>query len=262
MSDRHPAETSALFQHDRVADGYASARPYLHPAVMQRVAAALGLRTAVPRALDVGCGTGMSTAAMRALADEVVGTDAATAMLTRARRAPGIGYTAAAAEVLPFRAGSFDLVLACGSMDWIDRGRFVPAAAALLRPRGWLVSLDFGDTGRSPDVPGLASWYDDVFLGACPRPASDDPYISAEEAAAAGLSGPAHETFELPCVLAPDAYADFLMTESNVVLAVEYGGRTAAELRRWLGSELADLFGNVARTLTFAGYIQSCRRQG
>ena len=97
---------------------------------------------------------------------------------------------ASGAEALPFRAGRFDLVVACGSMDWVDRPRFLPRAAELVEGGGWLVSLDFGDTGRSAEVPGLARWYDEVFLRAYPRPPASDPMITADGGRAPRLRAP------------------------------------------------------------------------
>ena len=76
-------------------------------------------------------------------------------MLRSARKDRGVSYAAATGEALPFRDGAFDLVVACGSIDWIDRTRFLPRAAAILAPGGLLVALDFGDSCRAPDLPGL-----------------------------------------------------------------------------------------------------------
>jgi SAM-dependent methyltransferase len=84
--------TGAIFAHERVALGYATARPYLHPEIFEGVRAQLGLSGKVARALDVGCGTGLSSVALGALAGEVVGTDASAPMLRHARaskRRPG-----------------------------------------------------------------------------------------------------------------------------------------------------------------------------
>jgi SAM-dependent methyltransferase len=160
MASTDPTETHRLFQHDRVALGYASARPYLHPEVFARVRELVKPAAPFRRALDVGCGTGLSSVALLDLAGEVVGIDAALDMLRHARRARGVRYVASGAEALPFWEGRFDLVVACGSMDWVDRARFMPRAAELVPSGGWLVSLDFGDTGRAPEIPGLARWYE------------------------------------------------------------------------------------------------------
>lgn len=260
MTATDPTETHRLFQHDRVAAGYVSARPYLHPEVFAGVRELVKPAAPFRRALDVGCGTGLSSVALLDLAGEVVGIDAALPMLRHASRTQGVRYAVSGAEALPFREGSFDLVLACGSMDWVDRARFMPRAAELVPSGGWLVSLDFGDTGRSPDVPGLASWYDDVFLRSYPRPSASDPVITAEEAGRHGFAAPLHRDFAAACPFTAAQYAAFLMTESNVIAAVEYGERTEAEVHGWLDGELAPLFGREPRRVAFGGYIQALRR--
>jgi SAM-dependent methyltransferase len=260
MAPDDPTETHRLFQHDRVASGYASARPYLHPEVFARVLEMVRPAGRFRRALDVGCGTGLSSFALLDLAVGVVGIDASLDMLRHARRADGIHYVASGAETPPFRAGRFDLVVACGSMDWVDRPRFMPRAAELVESGGWLVSLDFGDTGRSPEVPGLGRWYDEVFLGTYPRPYASDPMITADEAARHGFAAPAFRDFASACSLTAPQYAAFLMTESSVIAAVEYGGKTEPEVRAWLEGELAPLFGPAPRRVAFGGYIQALRR--
>jgi ubiquinone/menaquinone biosynthesis C-methylase UbiE len=85
------------------AAGYASARPHLHPEVFAHVREKLRLAARLKRALDVGCGTGLSSVALLDLAQEVVGVDASRDMLRHARRAVGVRYVASGAEALPFR---------------------------------------------------------------------------------------------------------------------------------------------------------------
>ena len=167
---------------------------------------------------------------------------------------------ACGAETPPFRKGRFDLVVACGSMDWVDRPRFMPRAAELVEAGGWLVSLDFGDRGRSAEIPGLTRWYDESFLRAFPRPPASDPMITADEAERHGFAGPAFRDFESACPFTAPQYAAFLMTESSVIAAVEYGARAETEVRAWLEGELVPLFGLAPRRVAFGGYIQALRR--
>ena len=260
MTAIDPTTTHRLFRHDRVAAGYASARPYLHPGVLARVRELIRPAGRFGRALDVGCGTGLSSVALRDLADEVVGVDVSLDMLRRARGAAGVRYVAASAEDLPLRDGRFDLVLACGSMDWVDRPRFLPRAAGLLIGGGWLVSLDFGDAGRSPEMPRLAPWYREVLQDAYPRPPARDPMITAGEALACGFDVPAGMDFATGWAFTAKDYAAFLMTESNLVAAIEYGHQDKDCVRRWLESELEPIFGGNPRRVAFEGYIQALRR--
>src|SRR5260221_1659728 len=104
-------------------------------------------------------------------------------MLHLARKADGLHYLASAAEALPFRGSRFDLIAACGSIDWVDRARFMPRAAELLVRGGVLVPLDFGDLGPSALIAGLERWFDVVFHRGYPRPPAPQPPVSNPEAA-------------------------------------------------------------------------------
>ncbi|WP_184116480.1 class I SAM-dependent methyltransferase [Deinococcus metalli] len=64
----------------------------------------------LPTALDVACGTGNPTAALRQLANAITGTDVFPAMLKQAQaRFPDLTFVEAPAEHLPFGPSSFDL---------------------------------------------------------------------------------------------------------------------------------------------------------
>ena len=104
--------TRELFAHERVARGCASARPVLHPEVFARVRQLIRPEAPLRQALDVGCGTGLSSVALLDLASRVVGLDASAEMLRHARRADGLHYVVASAEAMPFRRGSVDLIAA------------------------------------------------------------------------------------------------------------------------------------------------------
>ena len=251
-----PLRTHELFEHDRVAAGYASARPFLHPEVFARVGDLIRPAAPFPRALDVGCGTGMSSVALLRLAREVTGVDTSVPMLLQARRAEHLRYAVSSAEELPFRSDSFELVAACGSIDWVDRERFLPRASELLTTGGWLVSLDFGDARRSAAMPALEAWHQEVLQAKYPTPFSADPMVTADEASACGLGEPRDHSFETEWSFTVSQYVAFLMTESNVIAAVEYGATSAEGIRRWLEAELSGMFDGQCRPVTFEGYIQ------
>ena len=255
-----PTLTHDLFRHDRVGAGYASARPFLHPEAFARVREMLRLEAPVGRALDVGCGTGMSSVALLGLSREVVGIDASVAMLRHGREAAGVRYVASTAESLPFRGGPFDLVAACGAIDWVDRETFLPRVAELLVSGGFLVSLDFGHAGRSADVAGLEAWYQGSFQRVYPSPPTLDPILTAEDGGRHGFSPPIEATLDFAWTCTASQYADFLLTESSVVAAIEYGTARVEEIREWLLPRLLSLFGHGAREIAFGGYVQALRR--
>jgi malonyl-CoA O-methyltransferase len=100
------------------------------------------------RALDVGAGTGALLAHLAAarpgLAPAAV--DLAPGMAAAARtRVPGALVAAADAEALPFRSGSFDLVVSTSALQWLER--LEPAfreARRVLAPGGVLAVALFG----------------------------------------------------------------------------------------------------------------------
>jgi malonyl-CoA O-methyltransferase len=93
------------------------------------------------RALDVGTGTGRNLRLL-AGASETVGVDRSTAMLKRALAPARV--VGGDAEALPFRTGSFDLVVASlMAGDLRELSRFTNEASRVLRTGGSLVYSDF-----------------------------------------------------------------------------------------------------------------------
>ena len=96
--------------------------------------------------LDVGCGTGRYSRLLRAVLPEgslLVAADVSPAMLAQLRagnrgHAVGVAPLLAAAEELPLRAASLDVVTAFNCVHHFDLGRFLTAAARVLAPGGQL----------------------------------------------------------------------------------------------------------------------------
>ena len=87
-----------IFNSTDLGEGYAQWRPAVHPHVVERIVRRVG---PVSRALDIGCGTGLSTRALRPLAGDVTGMEPYVAMLRWSRSiAPEASFVAGAAEEL------------------------------------------------------------------------------------------------------------------------------------------------------------------
>ena len=96
--------------------------------------------------LDIGCGTGRYTRLLRALLPDgslLAAADVSAAMLAQLRAASrghalGVVPLLAAAEELPLRTASLDLVTAFNCVHHFDLSRFLAAAARVLQPGGQL----------------------------------------------------------------------------------------------------------------------------
>jgi ubiquinone/menaquinone biosynthesis C-methylase UbiE len=100
------------------------------------------------RALDVGCGAGLSTAALTPLARQVIGLEPISAMLTyRQAVAPRARFVLGQAERLPFPARSFDLVAAAGSLNYTDLPAALAEVSRVLTRDGTFLLYDFS-TGQ------------------------------------------------------------------------------------------------------------------
>jgi SAM-dependent methyltransferase len=97
--------------------------------------------------VELGCGTGYFSGWLARAGARAVGVDASQRQLALARelqRAHGVEFPLvhADAERVPCPDGSFDLALSeYGASSWCDPYRWVPEAARLLRPGGWLLFL-------------------------------------------------------------------------------------------------------------------------
>jgi SAM-dependent methyltransferase len=244
------------FASPTMAAGYARCRPALHPRIMERVRELLQITTMLDRALDVGCGSGLSTAALQPLAQTCIGIDPAVPMLLWAHSvAPGSYFVAGNAESLPLHSGSIDLLTAAGSLNYADLSLFFPEALRVLAPSGVLVVYDFSEGRRFRKDASLENWYSE-FQRLYPVPLHEGHEISPEilRECDSDLRLAAHEYFEIGLLLEPDFYLDYVMTETNVAHAIR-NGVAEGEIRDWCAATLQAVFQGEAREVLFSGYI-------
>ncbi len=175
------------FNADATAAGYATSRPPVHPRVMERAAARPeGHRRR--RAVDIGCGAGLRTAALAPYARHCIGMDPA-----------------------------IDLLSAAGSLNYANLDRFFPEAARVLRADGALLVHDFTAGCAFRDDASLSEWFQ-PFVNHYPRPTSEarhlDPGILG--ALDSGFRAFAAETFGAGITHDPVFYTGYMMTEANI----------------------------------------------
>jgi SAM-dependent methyltransferase len=247
-----------VFISDRMAEGYARWRPAVHPQIVAMIAARIGRRQ---RALDVGCGTGLSTAPLGALADEVVGLEPAEAMLRWSSKvASRAHFVVGRGEELPVRTESIDVITAAGSLDYADVERFVPEAVRVLRSDGVLVVYDFGPGREFRDSDELGEWFAE-FERRWPWPAAGEVDVAAPPLNGDALRLEGREEFAIALRLEGAFYLDYVLTETNIEAAIK-SGVEEQEIRQWCSETLAGVFGGVEREVVFRGYVAYLSRPG
>lgn len=140
---------------DRAADSYDGAA-VLHAQIRAEHLARLDLISLAPQVVvDAGAGTGHASRALRKRypAATVIALDFSEGMLRAARRQRQwlrpFARVCAAAERLPFKDGSIDLIFSNLLLQWCDPERVFPEIRRVLKPNGLLTFTSFGpDTLR------------------------------------------------------------------------------------------------------------------
>ena len=113
------------FDSKRIAEGYLN-RPWLHKSVMDALRKDLELAEGFRfrNGLDVGCGAGLSTKALRLICDKVTGTDIAQAMVSVCEEVysddQGFSFYVAKAEETQVPEDKYDIVTAAGCINWVE----------------------------------------------------------------------------------------------------------------------------------------------
>jgi SAM-dependent methyltransferase len=244
------------FDSPLAARGYAAGRPNYHAIVAAAVADVLGDVLPVPRAIDVGCGTGQSTEALGRLAVHVVGLDASTNMIREARRAVPRAFAVAKAEALPIRNRSVDLVVASAAFHWFDQRRFLAEARRIARRGAWLVVYDHGFSGTVEGADDFPVWHRGTYLARYPGVARYAPF-SPRLASRAGFTMRSAKRYVTRVEMDAEGLARFLVTQSNVIAAIESSGGSADAIAADLRAEMAPFFTHngqpTARRCIFGG---------
>lgn len=245
-----------------IAAGYAWFRPPVHKRIIERVRERLPPLGNLAYALDIGCGAGLSTEALAGLANCRIGLEPAEAMLQRSQTiAPGAQFMAAAAEAIPLRAQSVDLITAAGSLNYTDLQQSLREAGRVLKPEGALVVYDF-QPGRSfRDSAGLDQWFAE-FIARYPWPPNEAQEISPEilEQMADNFRVESSERLQIGITLTPDFYSQYMLTETNVAFALRNGARLE-EVRSWCEETLRPVWNGESHEVLFRGYYACLRRR-
>ena len=253
-----------LFEPKSAAERYAKGRPYHHDLVVARIRAYTSLAERVRRAIDVGCGTGMSCVALKDVAEHVVGVDPSAEMLAQASVDDRIEYIQAPAEEMPVPNSSFDLLTVSSAFHWFDKDRFLAEAARVLRPGAWASIYTNFFCAVMRETPEFSTWMRDAYTKRYAVPPRHKHALDAGDAERHGFGLVHEEQFQNDVPMATDELADYLLTQTNTIAAIESGSESVDGVRAWLVNELEQFFGDGREkgTFVYRTALQYLKRQG
>jgi SAM-dependent methyltransferase len=224
-----------------------------HAAAVEKLRIQCGIEGKLDRALDVGCGTGLSSLSLARIGRRVVGADVALAMIAQAETIAGVEFVVATAEALPFDSRAFDLVTSFSAFHWFDQDAFLAEAHRVLIGGGHLCFAQHGFTGQVEGHPEFARWRRDVVE---PRYPSGQKQVRDWRRGLPGFQPVQFEPFVDPRWLSRGDIVAYMMSQS----AIERSGERPEEIHAWLLEETDRLLGSAdAYRCTFQGYVSSYR---
>lgn len=254
MTGDPQAKLTSIYDSARLAESYAHNRPPVHPAIVQKVGERLGIDAKLMRALDIGCGAGLSTAALRPLAETLIGIEPVPAMLAFSHTvAPQAIFLVGQAERLPFSNCAFDLITAAGAINYADLNLFFPEAERVLIEAGTLVIYDFSAGRRFADDDRLERWYAEFERRYPPLPGYSLD-VTTLDYDKYGLRLSHYEPLEIGLPMSLDSYLAYAMSETSVEHAIQTGAPEAG-IRDWCRHTLAEVFPHERRMVLFDAYV-------
>ncbi len=242
------------------AERYAKGRPRFHSFVIGKIKEFLAIEKGFEAALDVGCGTGLSSVALTEISEKVVGIDISAGMLHFAERNENIEYVLASAENLPFDAEKFDLLTISQAIHWVDKEKFFAEADRILKPSSLIVAYDNYFLGQMRDNPAFSVWYNDEFLQNYPVPPRGKRAFDTTSKNATDFVLKHEEFNENTLEFSLEEIINYLVTISNVIALVENGTQSIEEVHEWLTKSVAPFFDETKKEFAFINPIWYLRR--
>ena len=251
------------FNPKTVAERYSKGRPDFHSNTIKHIKDYLHLDKKLNNALDVACGTGLSTKALLEIATNVYGTDTSQEMLNFASQSDKIHYSIASAEQQPFADNKFDLITVSSGVHWFDIDKFLIEANRLLKGKSWLVLYENHFISEMVGNSNFTSWFPNVYLKKFPSPPRNNAYAwTNENLNPKNLNFVTEEKFKNSVALTKEQLALYFTTQSNIIAAVEKNQTTYEEVENWLDQQLSSFFDSddTTQIIKFGNWIKYIQR--
>lgn len=251
------------FDDKRIAHGYACDRPWLHKQVIERLKSDLNIGKNFHNGLDVGCGAGLSTRALKLICDSVTGTDISREMIQACienHDASEYTFYAAKAEGTHLPEAPYDIVTAAGVINWVDKDAFLENMKLVMASKALLVIYDFWISDIMLGNGAYTEWFHNFYLTEFPKPPRNED-VWRQRDLPEGFIMKDQVTYRMRQEFDLDAFIRFMMTQSNVHLQIQSGQKTGNEIYRQMKQTLSPIFCETRQTLIFDAYSWYIERQ-
>lgn len=250
------------FDSNRIALGYAN-RPWLHKDVMRKIQNDCDINV-LDNGLDVGCGAGLSTKALRLICNKVTGVDISPEMIKMCNKIytdESYKFYVSKAEEARAIGELYDIITAAGVINWVDASKFLLNAKNILNENGLIVIYDFGITDKMIGDEYFTEWYNKEYLNLFPKPYRNERQWNQDDLIDI-FTMEKQIKYLLYYDFCVDEFIDFMMIQSNVNEAIQSGKISVKEAKDWMRKSLNEIFMNENRTLVFEGYNWYIRKKG
>ncbi|MCH5250778.1 MAG: class I SAM-dependent methyltransferase [Lachnospiraceae bacterium] len=248
------------FDDKRIANGYAKDRPWLHKSVIERIKSECNINKPFKNGLDVGCGAGLSTKALKLICEKITGTDISGEMIHVCKtlyNTPEFTFYTAKAEETRIPETPYDIVTAAGVVNWVDKNKFLQNMKSVMANNGLLIIYDFWISDKMLENDDYTNWYQNLYLTNFPKlPRNEE--IWHQEDMPDNFTIEKQIDYQLKYEYDIDSFIRFMMLQSNVNTQINIGHKTKTEIHSWMKDTLNPIFQNKNHTLIFNGYTWIC----
>ena len=247
---------STDFDSKRIAQGYKN-RPYLHTQVIEKFRNDIG-KQHFSLGLDVGCGAGLSTKALKTICERVIGADISPEMIQVAREVceqdPDIAYIVSSAEKIPAGEDQIDIATAAGAIQWIDRDIFLSNLNRMMRDKGYLLIYDFAISDEMSGNPAYTDWWHNQYLLEFPKPYRNEYVWKNTDVIPHGFRILDQPDLIMSYSFRLESFIEFMMIQSNVNARIDGEGINEKHVYQWFLETLSPIFKEQEQVLLFKGY--------
>ncbi|HWF14355.1 MAG TPA: class I SAM-dependent methyltransferase, partial [Candidatus Acidoferrales bacterium] len=181
-------------------------------------------------------------------------------MLSHAIQHKRIRFVEGQAEQMPFANAEFGLMTVGLAFHWFDQRKFLLEAHRLLRPEGWLIIYNDVFPGQMKGNDDCEKWYHEEYLARYPTPPRNVQPLAEMNASEYGIARYGFEEFTHEIEFSSEQLVNYLVTQTNVISAVEAGSEDLQSVANWLFDSIRPMFSGAKETFSFLCQIQFFKR--